>query len=71
MVSSFVTVCRNGVDVGAGVTGIVTIKVAVGMIDVGVIVWYGVRNPVGIIVVGACTVAWLQLLNSNPNPMIR
>jgi len=50
MVSSFVIVCRKGVEVGAGVTGMVTRIVAVGMVGFGGCVWYGVSHPVGMCV---------------------
>jgi hypothetical protein len=66
MVSSFFTVCVKGVDVGAGVTGMFIIRVAVGKIGAGVVLWYGVSRPVGINVDVGKGVAWLQLLINNP-----
>ena len=71
MVSSFFTVCMNGVGVGAGVTGMIAIWVDVGETELGVIVWYGVIIPVGTSVGVGCMVACVQLLNKNPSATYR
>ena len=46
-----------GVGVADGVTGTVIFMVAVGIAWLGVTVWYGVINSVGLIVAVLCIVA--------------
>jgi hypothetical protein len=45
--------------------------VAVGRTGLGVMVWYGVSTPVGLIVGVAWGVGWRQPLNKNPRVVIR
>jgi len=62
----------NGVGVAAGVTGITASVVAVGAMGLGVSVWNGVSNPVGLGVSVASRVGLLHAVSAKlPRRIIR